>query len=245
MNFKINCTQCYGLCCRALYFSKLDGFPENKQASIDCRQLNNDYTCKIHQELSSLHYKGCLSYDCMNAGVLASSFYTKEEAPFHKEELFHVFIKASMLVSFVYYLNDLERFHKSTTSTLLVHQLESILSNKEELLTCTPSLYQQELARLIRTATKHLQSLPKHSKKNLSHQRLHQVNVANVSLIQYNCSHTIFDEVSFIGADVRDCNVCNADLRHTHFLTQAQVNAMKGNKQTKLPSHLSHPSHWM
>lgn len=242
MIFTINCSECYGLCCRALYFSKLDGFPENKQASIDCRQLHTDYTCKIHQELSSLHYKGCLSYDCMNAGVLASSFYTKEEATLHKEELFTLFIKASMLVSFQYYLMDVEKLHKSSTSTLLLLELERILSSKEAILTSTPSLLQQEVARLIRMAT---QSFTKNTmKKNMSHQTLTKVNLANASMIQYDCSHTIFHEVSFIGADVRDCNVCNADLRHTYFLTQAQVNVMKGNKQTKLPSHLKHPSHW-
>lgn len=30
---KSDCSKCSGLCCTALYFSKIDGFPKNKEAS--------------------------------------------------------------------------------------------------------------------------------------------------------------------------------------------------------------------
>ncbi|SDF52972.1 Pentapeptide repeat-containing protein [Fontibacillus panacisegetis] len=42
----------------------------------------------------------------------------------------------------------------------------------------------------------------------------------------------------FIGADFRDADVSGADLRDSIFLTQAQVNSAKGNKDTKLPGYL-------
>ena len=47
-----------------------------------------------------------------------------------------------------------------------------------------------------------------------------------------------------IGADFRDANVSGADLTGSIFLTQAQVNAAKGNMQTKLPASLRMPEHW-
>ena len=47
-----------------------------------------------------------------------------------------------------------------------------------------------------------------------------------------------------IGADFRDTDISGANLTGSIFLTQAQVNAAKGNKHTKLPSALVMPAHW-
>ncbi len=48
-----------------------------------------------------------------------------------------------------------------------------------------------------------------------------------------------------IGADLRDAYIRNADLRGCIFLTQAQVNAAKGNRATKLPATVTTPVHWL
>jgi hypothetical protein len=47
-----------------------------------------------------------------------------------------------------------------------------------------------------------------------------------------------------IGADLRDAELAGADLTGAIFLTQAQVNAAKGDQETKIPPALSRPSHW-
>lgn len=48
----------------------------------------------------------------------------------------------------------------------------------------------------------------------------------------------------FIGADFRDADIRGADLSESIFVTQAQLNAAKGDAQTQLPSSLSRPGHW-
>ena len=48
-----------------------------------------------------------------------------------------------------------------------------------------------------------------------------------------------------IGADLRDADLSGANLTGCIFLTQAQVNSAKGNKDTKLPRYLNVPSHWL
>lgn len=48
----------------------------------------------------------------------------------------------------------------------------------------------------------------------------------------------------FIGADLRDADLSGANLTDTIFLTQVQINAAKGDANTKLPSLLSRPAHW-
>lgn len=51
-------------------------------------------------------------------------------------------------------------------------------------------------------------------------------------------------ETDLIGADFRDADLSGADLNGSIFLTQAQVNAAKGDSTTKLPLALRIPDHW-
>ncbi|SHH95733.1 Pentapeptide repeat-containing protein [Clostridium collagenovorans DSM 3089] len=53
-----------------------------------------------------------------------------------------------------------------------------------------------------------------------------------------------FDGTGFLGADTRETNFSNADLREAVFLTQGQINAAKGNRNTKLPQYLDYPVTW-
>ncbi|MED4542514.1 pentapeptide repeat-containing protein [Lysinibacillus sphaericus] len=48
--------------------------------------------------------------------------------------------------------------------------------------------------------------------------------------------------MDFIGADLRDANLCGANLSTAMFLMQ--INSAIGNHQTKLPFYLRMPSHW-
>ncbi|NUR89299.1 MAG: pentapeptide repeat-containing protein, partial [Nonomuraea sp.] len=47
-----------------------------------------------------------------------------------------------------------------------------------------------------------------------------------------------------IGADLRDTDLRGADLTGALFLTQAQVNAARGDSATRLPQALDRPAHW-
>ena len=63
-------------------------------------------------------------------------------------------------------------------------------------------------------------------------------------LIAANFDSCIFNGAVFLGADTRDVNFSNADLREAVFLTQRQINSAKGNRNTKLPSYLDYPVTW-
>ncbi len=47
-----------------------------------------------------------------------------------------------------------------------------------------------------------------------------------------------------IGADFRDADISGADLTDSIFLTQAQLNATKGDIHTKITARLTRPAHW-
>ena len=65
---KTDCCGCRGFCCRALFFFKSDGFPYDKPAKRNCKNLLADYRCKIHDQLEIVNYYGCINYDCLGAG---------------------------------------------------------------------------------------------------------------------------------------------------------------------------------
>lgn len=50
--------------------------------------------------------------------------------------------------------------------------------------------------------------------------------------------------VDLLGADLRDARVDGADLSTAVFLTQAQVNAARGDGTTALPRGVDRPTHW-
>ena len=57
-NLKIQCHECHGLCCVALYFSKIDGFPEDKLAGNPCNHLLDNNQCHIYNSLKEMKMKG-------------------------------------------------------------------------------------------------------------------------------------------------------------------------------------------
>ncbi|MGL6219101.1 MAG: pentapeptide repeat-containing protein, partial [Lacrimispora sphenoides] len=51
-------------------------------------------------------------------------------------------------------------------------------------------------------------------------------------------------KTNFLGADLRDANIKNADLSNSIFLTQMQINSAIGNSNTKIPINLTRPATW-
>ena len=51
-------------------------------------------------------------------------------------------------------------------------------------------------------------------------------------------------DADVLGADFRGARVCETDLSGSLFLTQAQLNAARGDAATRLPERLQRPVHW-
>ncbi|MNI13116.1 Serine/threonine-protein kinase B [compost metagenome] len=73
---------------------------------------------------------------------------------------------------------------------------------------------------------------------------LRAANLRGAYLIAADLSGADLRVADLIGADFRDANLNGADLTGSIFLTQSQLNAAKGNANTKLPPSLTRPSHW-
>lgn len=73
---------------------------------------------------------------------------------------------------------------------------------------------------------------------------LRGANLRGACLIAADLRGTELMGTDFIGADFRDADLRGADLAKSLFLTQAQINAAKGDASTKLPLALTRPTHW-
>lgn len=256
--FQIDCTNCFGLCCTALAFSKSSDFGHDKPEATPCRNLDADYSCRIHDRLRDSGYKGCTVYDCFGAGQhLSQRTFQGDDAPKRRQAIYAAFPKMVHLFEMMWYVTD----GKRDVTRDMHNQLDEMLAA----LTRYAALPADQFARLdlmsIRQTVRPLlemiasrvqvqysgrrdQTPRDWVGKQLQGRDFSGASVQNQWLLATNLSNSRLCGVNFLGADLRDCNVKDADLTDALFLTQAQINAAIGNAATQLPPRLLRPSHW-
>lgn len=261
-SLKSDCSQCSGLCCTALFFSKMDGFPEDKQAEKPCSNLQKNYQCKIHGELEKKKMKGCIGYDCFGAGqqVTQSIYFgqTWQNTPGKAKEIFDVYIVVFQLYQIRYFLLESmsllpAKILKSNIKSLI--QENEIICNSvpQDILKFNLENYRNKANVLLKQVCRLLQkSMYSENKKcpsvllgkNFQSKDFSGLDLSTKLLIAANFNTCVFDGTIFLGADTRDTDFSNANLRDAVFLSQGQINAAKGNRNTKLPQYLDYPLTW-
>jgi uncharacterized protein YjbI with pentapeptide repeats len=79
---------------------------------------------------------------------------------------------------------------------------------------------------------------------NLRGDDLRGANLRGAYLIAADLRGADLRVADLIGVDFRDADLSGADLTESIFLTQAQLNAAKGDANTKLPPSFTRPTHW-
>jgi uncharacterized protein YjbI with pentapeptide repeats len=79
---------------------------------------------------------------------------------------------------------------------------------------------------------------------NLHGADLRGANLRGAQLIAADLGGGDLRMADVIGADLRAADLSGADLGEILFLTQAQLNAARGDEHTRLPSSLVRPTHW-
>lgn len=258
--FHIDCSHCLGLCCVALYFSKIDGFPKDKEAGKPCLHLQRNHQCDIHASLKQRGLKGCMHYDCFGAGQyvsqrLCTDVDWKTIQRKDAELIFQSYTTVLHLHQTLWYLQECNRLCLSPAEYMSIQTLYQEGNRiKEQTLEILASFDIQPftqkansfLKNICNTYASHdVKIKSKHYLgKDLRKQSLIGQDLSMSLLIGANIEGMDLYGTMFLGADMRDTNICNTDLRHSLFLTQIQINATKGNQQTLLPSHLSKPTSW-
>lgn len=262
-SYKINCQKCSGLCCVALYFSKSDGFPKDKEAGIACKNLMPDHKCKVHSKLFAQGLKGCMKYDCFGAGQYVTHNFnllpnwntiSSEKANI----IFNSFLAALRVHQTLWYLSQClilrlppsEKEHADlliNEGTKLIEKPLEILANLDTQPFCEKSnKYLKHICELCESPfsnTNKTQST-NYMGKNMKQKNLEGKDFSMSLLIAANLEQASLCGANFLGADMRDTNICRTDLSQCLFLTQIQINSAKGNSLTVLPPYLYRPKIW-
>lgn len=263
--FAADCQNCFGLCCVALPYAKSADFAFNKDGGTPCKNLETDYRCRIHQNLRSEGFRGCTVYECFGAGqkvsqVTYSGGNWRDNQDLAKE-MFAVFPIMQQLHEILYYLN--EALHLEDTKPIHA-DLQSILEETEHLTMQSPNTILKldvpahrakvnEL--LLRTSEMIRAKAPSRKNKKIGRgldllgAKLRKTDLRGASfrgalLIAADLREADMRFADMIGADLRDADLSGADMTGSIFLTQAQLNAARGDVKTKLPAHLRTPDHW-
>jgi uncharacterized protein YjbI with pentapeptide repeats len=262
-DLKIDCKNCFGFCCVALYFSKVDGFPKDKSSGVPCINLDSDFTCKVHKDLRKKGLKGCTSYDCFGAGQkVAKTTYNGiswYESPELAEEMFNVFLVMRQLHEMLWYLTMVYSLEKedalrSISNTPIQETIEITLLKPEALLMFDLDSHREKVNEVLRKASNQVRSKFAASGNNILNKNYIGKNLKNVNLmgadlsgallIAADLSNNDLSGANLIGADMRDANIKGANLANSVFLTQQQVNTANGDASTKLPASLTIPEYW-
>lgn len=270
-DLKIDCPKCFGFCCVALYFSASEGFPTNKDAGKPCINLQADFKCAVHKELRTKGLKGCTAYDCFGAGQKVAQV-TYEGRDWSKnpetaKQMFDVFLVMRQLHEMLWYLTEALRLNHNEAArtkicsvidetiqftnldadSLIKLDLEAHRSNVNPLLAAASELVRAKVRRGQKSALKRKNLIA--GRLNLIGSDLRKANLRGEDLrgallIAANLREVDLSYADLIGADLRDTDLCGADLSSSIFITQAQINAAKGDSATKLPLSLVRPSYW-
>jgi uncharacterized protein YjbI with pentapeptide repeats len=261
-SMKADCSQCSGLCCTALFFSKIDGFPENKKAGKPCINLEKNFQCKIHGELEKRKMKGCIGYDCFGAGQQVTqiiySGQTWQNTLEQAKEIFDVYNTVFQLYHIRFFLLEamaiLPAKMLRNDIKLLIDENEIICNSKPgDIMKFDTENYRNRANVFLKQVCGLLQkSFCFENKKcpsdflgkNFENKDLRGLDLSTKLLIAANFKNCVFDSTIFLGADTRDADFSNADLRNAVFLSQGQLNSAKGNRNAKLPKYLDYPITW-
>lgn len=269
---KIDCKKCFGLCCMALYFSKLDGFPQDKEAGKPCCNLALDFTCQIHKDLAKKGLKGCIAYDCLGAGQKLSQVTYKGQAwkrqPAQMKEFAQTFLVMYQFHEMMWYLiqamtisvaqpikskivaclEETKRLTYLSAQEIVDFEIEVHRDKVNTILKQVVALVQEEVKPLREEALKQKKVLTAGESllgHNLTKTNLIGEDLGGTLLIMANLKGTDLTGTNLIGVDMRNANLEDADLSNALFLTQAQINTARGNEKTRLPKLLIKPEHWV
>ncbi|GIP36055.1 pentapeptide repeat-containing protein [Paenibacillus sp. J2TS4] len=266
-----DCENCFGLCCVALPFAASADFAIDKDAGRPCPNLQSDFRCGVHDSLRQRGFRGCTVYDCFGAGQKVSqvTFGGRDwrEAPESAKPMFEVFPIMRQLHELLWYLSEAltlppaRSIHGALNMALeeterLTHlDLDAILeldvaahrANVNALLLRTSELVRAEALRSLKGPSGRRKTYGRGADligAKLKGADLRGANLRGAYLIAADLRGADLRGADLIGADFRDADLRGADLTGSIFLTQAQLNAAKGDANTKLPRSLTRPTHW-
>jgi len=262
-DLRADCESCFALCCVVPAFSASSDFAIDKRAGQACPNLRTDFRCGIHTRLRDKGFRGCTVYDCFGAGQKVSqvTFGGQDwrRAPGTARKMFEVFPVMRQLHELLWYLTEAltlpqaRPIHDDLRHALEVTERLTRESAETLARTDAAAVRQDVNVLLLRTSELVRAEVPGRKKNHrgadligarLKGANLRGANLRGAYLIAADLRNADLRTADLIGVDLRDADLRGADLTGSIFLTQAQVNAARGDVTTTLPAALTRPAHW-
>lgn len=271
LDLQADCERCFGLCCVSLSFAASVDFAQDKEAGQPCTNLRSDFRCGVHTSLRKLGFRGCTVFDCFGAGQKISqitfSGHDWRQAPDSAKQMFNVFPIMRDLHELLSYLNEAitldvaHSIHPELRSALIETQQLTLLppdslhkvdvatqrAKINVLLLQTSELVRTEVQRKLKNTAKHNKAYGRGANligANLRGADLRGANLRGAYLIAADLRNADLRGADLIGADFRDTDLRGSNLTESIFLTQAQLNAAKGDASTQISPAFTRPAHW-
>ncbi|NJP97618.1 pentapeptide repeat-containing protein [Nonomuraea sp. FMUSA5-5] len=256
-----DCESCFGLCCVALPFAASADFAVDKAGGQPCHNLRDDFRCSIHAQLRERGFPGCTVFDCFGAGQKVSQVTYEgrswREEPATARQMYAVFPVMRQLHELLWYLAEALTLEAARP---LHDALRAALDETERLTRqgadalekLDVAAHRGEVNELLLRASELARAGLKGKERRgadligarLKGADLRGANLRGAYLIGADLRGADLRQADLIGADLRGADLSGADLTGSVFLTQAQVNAARGDSATRLPGSLSRPAHW-
>lgn len=263
LSLRADCEHCVGLCCVAPAFSASADFAIDKDAGQACPNLRSDFRCAIHSRLRHEGFPGCTAYDCFGAGqkVTQDTFGGRDwlRTPQIAAQMFEVFTIMRQLHQLLWYLtealtlqrarplhrelslafDETERLTRGDPDALVDLDVTAHRRVVDALLLRTSELVRADAGREVidRRGADLIGG-------DLRRADLRGANLRGACLIGADLRGADLRGADLIGADLRGADLSGADLTGSIFLTQPQLDAAKGDPDTKVSPSLRRPAHW-
>ncbi|MGL5085464.1 MAG: pentapeptide repeat-containing protein [Clostridium sp.] len=218
--------------------------------------LKDDFSCVIHKDLRKKGLKGCTAYDCFGAGQKVAQVTYKgvswKEQPNTSEKMFDVFLIVRRLHEMIWYLT--QAFNSKATISIkdrienLIDETENLtMLDADSLKSLDIESHRDKVNELLSKTSDLVRSMASKGKKsNLKNKKTiaGRRDFIGVDFRKINLRGADLRGAFLIAADFRGVNLNGANLAGSIFITQPQINAAKGDSNTKLPISLVRPSYW-
>ncbi|MBP2327595.1 uncharacterized protein YjbI with pentapeptide repeats [Kibdelosporangium banguiense] len=257
---RADCQNCFGLCCVALPFAASADFAITKDPGKPCPNLRQDYRCGIHSTLRQQGFPGCTVFDCFGAGQKVSQVTFEGNSwrgsPGTAKQMFQVFPVMRQLHELLWYLTEALTLPAAST---LHERLRGVLEETEKLTYADAEVlieldvpaHRQKVNALLLETSELVRGRGGKDRRGadligarLRNADLRAASLRGAYLIGADLRGADLRTADLIGADMRDADLSGADLTGSFFLTQAQLNAARGDRATKVPAALERPGHW-
>jgi uncharacterized protein YjbI with pentapeptide repeats len=261
-------SNCFALCCTALGFSRSADFATDKPAGSPCENLDQDFSCTIHNRLRPRGFRGCTAFECFGAGQAVSQQLfggiSWRDAPDSRQDMFASFKVMRQLHELLWHLSEAQEktFDADTAQEaqelgLVIRDLTSgplsgllacdVDSLHFRVRTILVSVSEEVRGGYFAAGTDQDAALKPGADlagANLMARKLCGAGLRGSCLIAVDLRGSDLSAADLLGTDLRDAQLDGADLSAALFVTQPQINSARGSSRTLLPPGLSVPQHW-